>query len=136
LSRLPTDRKILQTIHDRYLGEFGKIDKDSPEPIRSSKIYGPIDCKAVATKLGVDPDIIFGRLYYHLNRKYSYTQDDGSKVDLFTMKVGSDRHAVNFPLLSAVLAELHQSWFRFMVPLILSVAALVISILGAACHGS
>lgn len=64
VSHTLTDRKILQTIHDEYLSQFGNFDKNLLEPIRSSKIYVPIDCKAIATKLRVDPDIIFGRLYY------------------------------------------------------------------------
>lgn len=131
----PTDRCILQKIHDHYISQFGDFDKDAPELPRSSKIYVSIDCKLVASELGVDPDIIFGRLYYHLNRKYGYTQDDGSKVELFAIKVGGDRHAINFPLLSAILADLNQSWFRFTVPLAVSFIAIVISII-ALCNGS
>lgn len=136
MSRPPTDREILQKIHDRYLDQFGGFDKDDPEPERDSKIYVPIDCEAIANELGVDPDIVFGRLYYHLDKKYGYTQENGSKVHLFSLKVGQARHAVNFPLLSAVLAELKQSWFRFTVPLVISGIALAISIIGITCNGS
>jgi hypothetical protein len=133
VSQPPTDRKILKKIHDRYLKEFGAFDQGALEPPRSSKVYVPIDCAAIASELKVDPDIVFGRLYYHLNKKYGYTQDDNSKVFLFSMQAGSDRHVVNFPLLSAVLAELHESWFRFTAPLLLSSAAFVISLWAATC---
>lgn len=136
MRRPPTDREILQKIHDRYLDKFGRFNKDDPEPERDSKVYVPIDCKALASELGVNPDIVFGRLYYHLDKKYGYTQEDGAKVHLFSLKVGKDKHAVNFPLLSAVLAEIHQSWFRFTAPLVISGIALVISIIGIACNGS
>jgi len=134
--RPPTDREILKKIHNRYLREFGDFDMEAEQPARESKIYVPIDCRVIASDLKVDPDIVFGRLYYHLNKRYSYSQDDGAKVELFAFKVGSDKHAVNFPLLSAVLAELHQSWFRFMAPLVLSAAAFIFSILSLACNGS
>lgn len=136
MPRPPTDREILQKIHNRYLKGFGEFKRDGTEPERSSKIYVPIDCAVIAKDLGVDPDIVFGRLYYHLDKKYGYTQDNGAKVHLFTLAVGKDRNAVNFPMLSAVLAELHQSWFRFTVPLAISGIALVLSVISLVCGGS
>ena len=136
MKRPPTDREILKKIHDRYIGQFGGFDKNNPEPERDSKIYVPIDCEAIAKELGVDPDIVFGRLYYHLDKKYGYTQENGSKVHLFSLVIGKDKHAVNFPLLSAVLAELQQSWIRFTVPLVISGIALAISLIGLVCNGS
>lgn len=136
MNRPPTDREILKKVHDRYIDQFGGFDKEHPENERDSKIYVPIDCEAIARELGVDPDIVFGRLYYHLDKKYGYTAENGSKVHLFSLVVGKDKHAVNFPLLSAVLAELQQSWFRFTVPLVISSMALIISFVGIACNGS
>ena len=44
------------------------------------------------------------------------------------MAVGEDLHAVHFPMLSAVLAEVQQSWFRFTAPLVISGVALVVSV--------
>ncbi len=120
-----TDRVLLKRIYDQYLDEFvGGADG------RSSKIYVPIDCDALASQLGMDPEILFGRLYYHLDRKHGYTDGDGSEVHLFALRVGGDRHVIHFPLLTAVLAELEESQFRFTLPLVLSVAALLISIGG------
>lgn len=126
MKRPPTDREILKKIHDRYYSDFCNYDEDNKK--RSSKIYVPIDCDAIAKELKTDSDIIFGRLYYHLDKKYGYEQDDGSKIPLFSMRVGGDKHVVNFPLLSAVLAELELSHFKFLMPLVLSIIALGMSI--------
>jgi hypothetical protein len=56
--------------------------------------------------------------------------DDGSEVHLFSLAVGELKHVVHFPLLSAAFADLQQSNFRFMFPILISTVALVISILG------
>ena len=136
MNRPPTDREILRKIHGRYLSEFGGFGQGNPAEELQSKIYVPIDCKAIAEDLRVDPDIVFGRLYYHLDKKYGYTQEDGSKVHLFAYAVGSDRNAVHFPMLSSVLAELEQSWFRFTAPLVISSLALIVSFLSLACRVS
>ncbi|MGQ0333483.1 hypothetical protein [Halomonas elongata] len=136
MKRPPSDREILREIHSQYLSLFGSFERGNPDNERQSKIYVPIDCAAIAEKLGVDPDIVFGRLYYHLDKKYGYTQEDGSKVHLFAFFVGGDRHAVHFPMLSAVLAELEQSWFRFTAPLVISSLAFIVSVIGLACGGS
>lgn len=122
-----TDRRILKAVYDRYYSDFTSFTKGDGS--RSSKIYVPIDCKVIAKEFDIDPDIIFGRLYYHLDKKHGYTKDDGTKVHLFAHKVGDDIHAVNFPLLAAVLAEHEQSYYRFLLPLGLSVLALAISVI-------
>jgi hypothetical protein len=126
MMKLPTDRKILKAIYDRYYNEFCSYEEDKSS--RDSKIYVPIDCAEIAKKFGVDDDIIFGRLYYHLDKKYGYKQDDGTSVHLFSLKVGEDRHVINFPLMSAVVADLQQSYIRYNLPLIISFFALLVSI--------
>ena len=128
MKKPPTDRQILRKIHSKYYKDFCAYSDENK--IRDSKIYVPIDCAEIARELKVDPDIIFGRLYYHLNKKHGYTQDDGSKVHLFAMKTGNDRHTVNFPLLSAIVAEHDTSWFRFNLPILISVTALIVSLFG------
>lgn len=133
MKRQPTDREILRKIHKRYYQDFGAFKKGDPTSERQTKIYVPIDCEAIADDLNVDPDIVFGRLYYHLDNKYGYAQQDGSKVHLFASAVGKDRHAVNFPLLSGILADLEQSWVRFTMPLIISALALVIAVISLVC---
>ena len=122
----PTDRKILRLIHDKYYQDF--CDYSDQQPSRSCKIYVPIDCQEIAKDLSIDPDIIFGRLYYHLNRKYGYTNDDNTNVHLFSLKTGSDKHTVQFPLLSAVLSEKSLDETRFMWSLIMSASAVTISL--------
>lgn len=122
----PSDGKILEAIFKGYLGDFVSYDESSAS--RSSRIYVPIDCEEIANNIGMDPQLLFGRLYYHLDKKHRYAQDDGSKVHLFAFKTGEDRHTVNFPLLAAVLAEHQVSFNRYIFPLVLSVAAFGVSI--------
>jgi hypothetical protein len=69
----------------------------------------PIDIPAIARRLGVDVDMIFGRLYYHLDPKYGDPAFQGRpRKALFTPVAGTDENCVNFPLLEAVLARLWQ----------------------------
>jgi hypothetical protein len=124
---IPTDLELLNTIYERYYDEFAKHSKE--EKLRESKIYVPIDCAEIAKQLGVDADIIFGRLYYHMQNKYGYAQDDGSKVAFFTLKVGQDRHCVNFPYLASVLATLRHERSRFRITTWIAAIALLISLI-------
>ncbi|MFN3881354.1 MAG: hypothetical protein ACK4L8_08010 [Nitrincola lacisaponensis] len=125
MSKNVTDRVILKKIYDTYYSEFCAFDT---VPTRESEVYVPIDCHLIANDLGLNPSIVFGRLYYHLDKKHGYKKDDGLMVHLFTHQIGEDKHAVNFPLLSAVLAEHEQSFYRFTIPLFVSTTALLISI--------
>lgn len=122
-----TDRFLLKTIFESYYNDF--CDFDESNKSRSTKNYVPIDLEKLSKELGMEPDLVFGRLYYHLEKKYGYSQSDGGNVHLFAMRVGGDHHVINFPMLSAVLAEMDQSYFRYIVPLGLSTVALVISVL-------
>lgn len=103
----PSDLKILNTIYKMYYKEFETFTLGA-ENKRVSKPYIPIDCKLIARKLKVDGDIVFGRLYYHLQEKYGYNRDDGSKVAFFTLALAGDRHRINFPLMASVLAGLEE----------------------------
>jgi hypothetical protein len=68
MAKIPTDLKILGVIYDNYYNTFR--DYDDANKTRSSKIYVPVDIALLAKALDIDVDIIFGRLYYHLNEKY------------------------------------------------------------------
>ncbi len=126
MKRLPTDLQILNAIYDRYYDTFAAFTKGDNS--RSAKIYVPIDIKELAKNLKVDEDIIFGRLYYHLEKKYGYRQENDSLVPFFSMGVGSDNNCVNFPLLASVLADLRQENRKFRIATAIAIFALIISI--------
>ena len=123
---IPTDREILQKIFDRYYEKYAEFSREAPS--RSAKIYVPIDCSEVSRNFGIDVDIVFGRLYYHLEKKFGYTQPDGSKVHFFMLKAGSDSHCVNFPLLTSALAGLHEEHRKQTWAVGFSIASLIVSI--------
>lgn len=123
----PSDLKVLRTIYKTYYKSFRKFTLGG-ENDRNNKVYVPIDCKLIADKLKTDGDIVFGRLYYHLEPKYGYTNSDGSKVAFFSLKVGPDDKCVNFPLLSSVLAGLEEENNKFIWATALSTLAIVISV--------
>jgi hypothetical protein len=133
MRRLPTDREILEAIYDRYYVTFAAFSKENRD--RDSKVYVPVDLDSIAANLGVDGDIVFGRLYFHLDQKFRYKRDDGVIVSLFQMQLGNDRHCVNFPLLASALASLRSEHLRFrlattisLISLAISAAALAVSI--------
>ena len=126
MTKIPTDLKILGVIYDRYYDNFHAYSDENK--IRSSKIYVPIDVEEIAKSLKVDVDIIFGRLYYHLNEKFSY-KHDGSKVEFFALCVGSDRHCINFPYLASVLADLEDQNRKYRTATTIAVLSLIIAIL-------
>lgn len=119
-----TDRLLLKAIYEEYYSDFCSFDEENKS--RASKNHITIDCKVISSKLYIDHDIVFGRLYYHLEKKYGYKKGDRN-VPLFTSGVGTHRLIVNFPLLSAVLAELEQHHVRFTLPLWLSIVAIALS---------
>lgn len=135
MTRAPTDLEILNAIYERYYATFASFSAD--ESARSSKVYVPIDIAQLAKDMSVDEDIVFGRLYYHLDKKYGYKNDDGSYVHLFALVVGGDRHCVNFPYVASVLASLREENRKYrlattlaIVSLFISVVAFLLSVLG------
>lgn len=123
----PSDLKVLRSIYKTYYREFEAFKLGAVNN-RKSKVYVPIDCKLIAGKLKTDGDIVFGRLYYHMQPKYGYTNSDGSKIAFFSMVVGPDNKCVNFPLLSSVLAGLEEENSKFKWATVLSTLALVVSV--------
>ncbi|MFJ3523365.1 hypothetical protein ACIPO9_12835 [Pseudomonas sp. NPDC090203] len=124
----PSDLRILRTIYKMYYRDFISFALGK-ENSRQSKVYVPIDCKQVATKLGVDGDIVFGRLYYHFENRYGYKKADGSDVHFFAMAVGRDNKCVNFPFLASVLAELEADHSKFRWSIVISTTAVIISLI-------
>lgn len=126
MSNNVTDRLLLKTIYDLYYDRFCELFIKDPNKITNN--FVPIDCHLIGKKLNLNSAIVFGRLYYHLDKKYRYRQEDGNLVPLFYLEMGGDIHVINYPLLSAVLAELDQDYYRFTLPLGVSFGALIISV--------
>lgn len=127
-NRVPTDLDILEYIYKIYYSVFIDFDKDSPS--RDAKIYVPIDCRRIADHFGVDRDIIFGRLYYHLEQKYAYSAG-GAKVHFFANRLNEDIKCVNFPYMASVLADLQDRQRKYSWSLKLSIFAIAISAVSA-----
>ena len=130
MRNLPTDRLILKCIYRMYESTYPGIQPGSPRG--SNDPYVAIDVPVVADKLGCKPELLFGRLYFHLDYKHRYKQDDGTLVPFFYLKVGDKRHAVHFPYLAAILAgheqDYRKQWWSVgfsILALILSIASLV-----------
>lgn len=126
MKKPPTDLEILEYIYERYYSTFISFSREKPN--RSSKVYVPIDIEAIAKRFKVDPDIIFGRLYYHLESKYGFTWPDGLNVHFFCLQKDTDKHSVQFPLLATVIASLREERNKHLLATWLSIAAIIISL--------
>lgn len=124
---LPTDMQILDLIYEKYYEDFKKFGKDQYS--RKSKILIPIDIKSIAEELGVDGDIVFGRLYFYLQERYGYTRNNGSMVSLFIFKSQDEMHLVNFPYLGSVLAGMREENSKFLLATFIAVGSAIISII-------
>ena len=141
MKRVPTDREILEVIYARYYAKYTEVSSGLDVQASDNRIYLPVDLAAVAIELGVDGNLVFGRLYYYLDRKYAYqTQPEKAWVHLFWLRFGSPEgnHWVNFPVLASVLASLQEDdrrvkWTRNIAigSLAVSVVALALSVVTA-----
>jgi len=125
-THVPTDLEILNEIYEKYYDKFANFSKSDSH--RKTKIYVPIKIDAIAEECAVDNDIIFGRLYYHLEKKYKYKNEDGSLVHLFARVLGDEKHCVNFPLVASVLADLRRENRKFWIATVISLVSLGISL--------
>jgi len=130
MKRPPTDLEILEEIYRRYYEVFSEYSKDSPS--RDTKVYVPIDIRAIADHFGVDGDIVHGRLYYYLDHKYSIVRGDGSKVPFFRFVENTtpqSRDQVQFPVLASAIASLRESRNQFLWATALAGASFLIALL-------
>ena len=125
MKRLPTDLQILDKIYSRYYSSFTAYPNQNR--IRRTKNFVSIDIKRIASDLKVDEDIIFGRLYQHLEQKYGYEKDNGSSVSFFVLRIGEELHCVNFPYLASILANLRTENRKFRVVTSISITSLLVS---------
>lgn len=126
IALIPTDLQLLDTIYERYRDTYEE-GKQRP------RNYVPIDIHAIAKALDVEPNSVFGRLYYHLQPKYGYekTIDDRIvSVHFFDIEIGGQRHSIHFPLMMSVLAGLRREHRESQIALWTSLLAL-----GAAATG-
>ena len=129
--KTPTDIRILSAIYNTYYETFTNYRNEKNEPTRRAKIYVPIDCKVIGDKLGVDSEIIFGRLYYYLNEKYSYKKADGArnaKVEFFALRIGEEEKCIQFSLMASVLARLRDERKRYLAATGIALFSLLVSI--------
>jgi len=126
--KIPTDLKLLDHIYKEYYDLY--CDYEKGDKTRSSKIFVPININKIAKHFKVDPDIIFGRLYYYLDPKYSYKDSDNIKKAFFILgKDESEKHCINFPLMSSILAGLLEENKRFSVTTTIAIYATIIAAL-------
>ncbi|OGU37354.1 MAG: hypothetical protein A2068_11900 [Ignavibacteria bacterium GWB2_35_6b] len=126
MSRHITDLRLLKYIHKEYYNSFTNFSDENKT--RSAKIYVPIDCNKIAKKFKIDEDIIFGRLYYHLEKKYGYKADDNTHVPFFTLRVGKDSHCINYPLLDSVLSSLVDANKKFQLATAISIVSFIVAL--------
>lgn len=124
--KIPTDLEILEEIYNQTYDRFASFDKENPD--RKTKIFVPFDLEGIADKLNVDGDIIFGRLYYHLNKKYGYRKKNNTTVSIYAT-IGGDGHSINLPLVASVLADLRSENKKFRIATGIAVLSLIISII-------
>ena len=132
MNKLPTDREVLKCIYEMYESSYPCVQPGSARG--ENDPYLAIDIPAVAEKLKCKSELLFGRLYYHLDFKHRYKQDDGALVSLFYLKGGEKRYAVHFPYLAAILAGHDQEHRKQLWSLGLSIVALVLSVASLAVN--
>lgn len=125
MDQIPTDLEIIEDIYYRYYDEYKKYAKDEPD--RIARIRVPVNIQEIADACGVEEDMIFGRLYYHFNKKYSYKNEDG-EITTFFMSEKFEGLSVNYPLVSAVLADLTSEKKRTTLFITISAVAVMLSV--------
>ncbi|MFP8488672.1 hypothetical protein ACKGJO_06170 [Gracilimonas sp. Q87] len=125
MSRIPTDFEIMEELYERYYDSFRKYAKEEPDRIARSRV--PINVQEIASACGVEEDMIFGRIFYHFNKKYSY-KDEKGRVTTFFVTDKFEGLSVNFPLVASVLADLKHEKKQNDTLFIISSCALACSI--------
>lgn len=99
-----TDRKLLSVIKKLYEKKFLEF-VNNPE---KKTFYIPIDCELIGGKMQSNGQMVFLRLYYFLEKKYGYKQDNGYNVSFFSRGIGDEINCINYPYMCAVLAEMNE----------------------------
>ncbi len=124
-----TDLKLLETIQKEYANDYIKNMEDANNGVRNTRFYIPIDCQKVAKKMKADGEIVFNRLYFHLNNKYSYKDMNDNPVYFFVFEIDGLKHCINYGYLCSVLADLKDKKFKENLALSFSIISIIISIM-------
>jgi hypothetical protein len=136
----PTDLKILEYIFDNYYEQYINFVPEKRQ--RTDRIYVPLDLQEIATHFKIDLNILFGRLYYHLDHQYGYQKDNvhvpffrneanGEVYDLQTKEMVKKREVdlIHFPYLAAVIANLREEKKRYLTTTWVAIVSVAISLL-------
>lgn len=118
--KLHTDREILRCVFDMYKADY---------PAKGDPLL-PVDLNAIAQQLGCDAHLLFGRLHYDMGTRLRHRDPRDPNVTLasvFEVAAGSQRHVVNFPYLTAMLALQEEKRKRDLWSVWLSIAAIVVA---------
>jgi hypothetical protein len=126
MSNLPTDHEILSCIYEMYRTSYP--GKPAGSERGENDPYMPVNLRQVAARLSCNPELLFGRLYYHLDAKHRYKQDNGALVSLFYLNFQGKGHSVHFPFLAAIVAGMNQEHRKTFWSLAFSALALVVSV--------
>ena len=129
MAKVPTDLQILNTIYDRYYDEFTNFDADNKT--RASKIYVPLDLPKIAAALGVDGDIVFGRLHYDMEQRYGFMSGK-VRVPFFELSLSDEKHVIHFPYMASVLARLRDESNKFRIATGIAFFSLAVSFISLA----
>jgi hypothetical protein len=94
--RPPTDFELLRAVYERHDADWASSDE------RETRIFLPIDIPAIADDLGINGDMVFGRLYHDLNQKHQQREPEKPSIVFFTPVAGTEANCVNWPLLVGV----------------------------------
>ena len=127
MNKLPSDREILKCIYDTYKSDYpGPMDANGRG---ANDPHMLVDLKDIARRLDCTPELLFGRLYYHLDAKYRYKQDNGAQVELFFLNFQNKGPAVRFPFLASILAGFEEEHRKLFWSMVFSITALIVSLI-------
>lgn len=121
-----TDLQILNAIFRKHKDDYLAWARGRSS--RCSKNYVPVDIKEIADSLHIDVDLVWGRLYYDLDKRYSYREANGAWVHFFSPKVNTDDNCIHFPYLVSVIASLRTQAWKTWLPVGISAAALAVAV--------
>jgi hypothetical protein len=124
--RPPTDFELLRAIYERHDADF-----EANSAHRETRVLQPIEIPEIAEGLGTNADMVFGRLYHDLDRRYGEPPPaipGRPRKVFFTPKAGSQVHCVNWPLMVSILAGMWEERRRRFLTTALSVASLIVAV--------